>query len=100
MKTVAQLFDAEEAFGAEVEDDGSTQRLPDRELSIPSPVRQKPSDGEAVPTTYRDVVNSKYRVFWEAAMRKEIEGQDKVKTVATIDRLPEGRKAVGSKWVA
>lgn len=47
----------EVAFGAEIDDDGCTQRP---ELSIPSPIGQKPSDVGAVPMTYKDVLNSEY----------------------------------------
>ncbi|CAB1106093.1 unnamed protein product [Ectocarpus sp. CCAP 1310/34] len=99
MQKVLQSNDLEQqAFGAEV-DDGSTQRLPDPQLSIPSPIGQKPDDVEAVPMTYKDVLNSKYKVFWVAAMRKEIDGHDKTRTFTKVNGLPEGRKATSARRV-
>ena len=95
----AELEQMEVAFSADVVDDGSSQRLHDPELSTPSPIGQKPSDVEAVPLTYKDVLNSEYKVFWEAAMKKELAGLNKVGTFANIECLPEGRKAVSAKWV-
>ncbi|CAB1117896.1 unnamed protein product [Ectocarpus sp. CCAP 1310/34] len=89
----------QQAFGAEVDASGSSQPLPDPQLSMTSPIGQKPSDVEAVPMTYKDVMCSKYKVFWEAAMKKEIDGHDKTGTFTKVKELPEGRKAIGSKWV-
>ncbi|CAB1103274.1 unnamed protein product [Ectocarpus sp. CCAP 1310/34] len=88
----------QQAFGAEVDASGSSQPLPDPQLNMTSPIGQKPSDVEAVPMTYKDVMCSKYKVFWEAAMTKEIEGHDKTGTFPKVKELPEGRKAIGSKW--
>ncbi|CAB1102912.1 unnamed protein product [Ectocarpus sp. CCAP 1310/34] len=64
-----------------------------------SPIGHEPSDVEAVPMTYKDVMCSKYKVFWETAMKKEIDGHDKTGTFTKVKELPEGRKAIGSKWV-
>eukprot|EP00752_Nemacystus_decipiens_P011252 g10000.t1 len=89
----------EVAFGAEAGDDGSSQPLHDPQLSIPTPIGQKPSDVEAVPLTYKDVQNSKYQPLWDAAMKKEMSGHDKTGTFSKIERLPEGRKAVSAKWI-
>ncbi|CAB1099569.1 unnamed protein product [Ectocarpus sp. CCAP 1310/34] len=89
----------QQAFGAEVDASGSSQPLPDPQLSITSPIGQKSSDVEAVPMTYKDVICSKYKVFWEAAMEEEIDGHDKTGTFTKVKELPEGRKAIGSKWV-
>ncbi|CAB1096840.1 unnamed protein product [Ectocarpus sp. CCAP 1310/34] len=89
----------QQAFGAEVDASGSSQPLPDPQLSMTSPIGQKPSDVEAVPMTYKDMMCSKYKVFWEAAMKKEIDGHDKTGTFTKVKELPEGRKAIGSKWV-
>ncbi|CAB1104735.1 unnamed protein product [Ectocarpus sp. CCAP 1310/34] len=60
----------QQAFGAEVDASGSSQPLPDPQLRMTSPIGQKPSDVEAVPMTYKDVLCSKYKVFWEAAMKR------------------------------
>ncbi|CAB1111664.1 unnamed protein product [Ectocarpus sp. CCAP 1310/34] len=89
----------QQAFGAEVDASGSSQPLPDPQLSMTSPIGQKPSNVKAVPMTYNDVMCSKYKVFWEAAMKKEIDGHDKTGTFTKVKELPEGRKAIGSKWV-
>ncbi|CAB1106844.1 unnamed protein product [Ectocarpus sp. CCAP 1310/34] len=97
----AQARDAgeQQAFGAEVDASGSSQPLPDPQLSLTSPIGQKPSDVEAVPMTYKDVMCSKYKVFWEAAMKKEIDGHGKTGTFTKVKEPPGGRKAIGSKWV-
>lgn len=66
--------EVKQAFRAIVEDqlrEESTQRLLNPELSIPSPIGQKPSEVEALPTTYGDV-KSQHRGLWEKAMQKEI----------------------------
>ncbi|CAB1117832.1 unnamed protein product [Ectocarpus sp. CCAP 1310/34] len=89
----------QQAFGAEVDASGSSQPLPDPQLSMTSPIGQKPSDVEAVPMTYKDVMCSKCMVFWVAAMKKEIDGRDKTGTFTKVMELPEGRKAIGSEWV-
>ena len=80
-------------------DDGSSQPLHDPQLSIPSPFGQKPSDVECVPLTYKDVLNSKYKVLWEAAIAKEFDGHKKTGTFSEISGLPEGRKAISTKWI-
>ena len=87
------------AFSEDVVDDGSSQPLHDPELNTPSPIGQKRSDVEAVPITYKDVLNSEHKVFWEAAMEKELAGLNKVGTFSKIKCLPEGRKPVSAKWV-
>ncbi|CAB1107169.1 unnamed protein product [Ectocarpus sp. CCAP 1310/34] len=89
----------QQAFGAEVDASGSSQPLPDPQLSITSPIGQKPSDVEAVPMTYKYVMCFKYKISWEAAMTKEIDGHDKTGTLTKVKELPEGRKAIGSKWL-
>ncbi|CAB1108063.1 unnamed protein product [Ectocarpus sp. CCAP 1310/34] len=89
----------EEAFGAEAVDDGSSQPLHVPQLSVPSPFGQKPSDVECVPLTYKDVLNSKYKVLWEAAIAKEFDGHKKTGTFSEISGLPEGRKAISAKWI-
>ncbi|CAB1106081.1 unnamed protein product [Ectocarpus sp. CCAP 1310/34] len=88
-----------QAFGADVDASGSAQPLPDPQLSTTSPVGQKPSDVEVVPMAYKDVMCSKYKVFWEAAMKKEIDSHKKTGTFTKVKKLPEGRKAIGSKLV-
>ncbi|CAB1107675.1 unnamed protein product [Ectocarpus sp. CCAP 1310/34] len=80
-------------------DDGSSQPLHDPQLSIPSPFGQKPSDVECVPLTYKDVLNSKYKVLWEAAIAKEFDGHKKTGLFSEVSGLPEGRKAISAKWI-
>ncbi|CAB1106671.1 unnamed protein product [Ectocarpus sp. CCAP 1310/34] len=89
----------QQAFRAEVDASESSQPLPDPQLSMTSPIGQKPSDVEAVPMTYKNVMWSKYKVFWQAAMKKEIDDHDKTGTFTKVKELPERRKAIGSKWV-
>ncbi|CAB1107750.1 unnamed protein product [Ectocarpus sp. CCAP 1310/34] len=84
------------ALGAEVDASGSSQPLPDPQL-LDDPTG-KSNDLEAAPMTYKDVMCSKCKVFWEAAMKKEIDGH-KTGTFTKVKELPEGRKAIGSKWV-
>ncbi|CAB1110629.1 unnamed protein product [Ectocarpus sp. CCAP 1310/34] len=86
-------------FSANEKDDGSPQPLLDPELSIPSQIGQKPNGVEGVPLTYKGAMDSKYKVLWEAAMMKENGGLGKAGTFTKIGKLPEGRKAVTSKWV-
>ena len=89
----------QQAFGAVVDDNGSSQQQLDPKLSMTSPIGQKPSDVEALPITYKDVMRSKYRVFREAAIKEELDGHDQIGTFTKIKGLPKGRKAVSSKWV-
>eukprot|EP00903_Cladosiphon_okamuranus_P011970 g11242.t1 len=81
----------QQAFGAVVDDNGSSQQQLDPKLSMTSPIGQKPSDVEDLPFTYKDVMRSKYRVFWEAAIKKELDGHDQIGTFTKIKELPEGR---------
>lgn len=88
----------EQAFGAEAEAPTSTHQLHEPELSD-SPIGQKPNDVEALPITYKDVVRSKYKKWWDKAIDKELSGHTKTGTFSMRDVVPEGRKPVSSKWV-
>ncbi|CAB1102444.1 unnamed protein product [Ectocarpus sp. CCAP 1310/34] len=79
-----------QAFGAEVDASGSSQPLPDPQLSITSPIGQRPSDVEAVPMTYKDVMCSKYKIFWEAAVRKEIDATARLEPLSRSRSCPRG----------
>lgn len=79
--------------------EGSTQPLQTPELSTTLPIGQKPSDVEALPETYKDVQESEHREQWEEAISKEMGGHWSTGTFSKIPTLPEGRKAVSSKWV-
>ena len=69
------------------------------ELSTRSPIGLTPNEVELPPTTYRDVLWSEFRNGWEDAMLSELEGHEKAGSFRVVDEIPEGRKAVGSKWV-
>eukprot|EP00903_Cladosiphon_okamuranus_P006875 g6696.t1 len=85
-REMQEVFGREQqAFGAEVDASGSSQTLPDPQLSMTSPIGQKPSDVEAVPMTYKGVMCSKDKAFWEAVMKKEIDGHDKTGTFTKAD---------------
>eukprot|EP00903_Cladosiphon_okamuranus_P011519 g10846.t1 len=77
----------------------STLGPPQPELSTTSPIGHNPSEVEALPLTYRDVKRSKYRVLWDEAIKEELGGQDETGTFSKVLDLPDGRKAVSSKWV-
>ena len=74
----------------------ATSQLP--ELSIPSPIGKKPHEVEPPPRTEAEVERSVYRKGWEQAMQSEFEGHKKTGTFSMVDRVPEGRKPVSSKW--
>ena len=50
------------------------------------------------PTTVKEAIASKDKEKWKVAMEKEMESIQK-NEVWDLVKLPEGRKAVGSKWV-
>ena len=68
------------------------------ELSISSPIGRKPSEVESPPHTVAGVEWSVYRKIWEQVMQSEFEGHMKTGTFLIVDRVPEGRRTVGSKW--
>ena len=68
------------------------------ELSIPSTIGTKPSQVESPPHTASGVERSAYRTGWEQTMQSEFEGHKKTEIFSRVDRVPEGRKPVGSKW--
>ena len=51
-----------------------------------------------IPKTYEDAMNSPYSKEWENAMKDEL-GSMKEHQVWEMVPLPEGRKAIGTKWV-
>ena len=66
-------------------------------LGIPSPIGRKPSKVESSPHSVAGVERSVYRKGWEQAILSEFEGHMKIGTFPMVDRVPEGRKHVGSK---
>ena len=67
------------------------------ELSIPSPIRRKPSEVKLPPHTVAGVEQSIYRKGCEQAIQSEFERHMKTGTFSVVDKVPEGRKPVGSK---
>ena len=70
----------------------------DPEISTPAPIGKQPSDVESPPLSVAGVERSVYRKGWEEAMKLEFGGHIKTGTFSMVDRVPEGRKPVSSKW--
>ena len=68
------------------------------ELSIPSPIGMKPNEVESTPRCVATVERLVYRKVSEEAMQSEFDGHMKTGTFHKVDRVPEGRKPVSSKW--
>ena len=67
-------------------------------LSILSPIGRKPCEVESPPHTVSVVYRYVYRRGWKQAMQSEFEGHMETGTFSIVDRVPESRKPVGSKW--
>ena len=70
----------------------------DPEISIPAPIGKQPSEVESPPLSVAGVERSVYRKSWEEAMKLEVDYHIKTDTFSMVDRVPEGRKPVSSKW--
>ena len=70
----------------------------DPEISTPAPIGKQPSEVESPPLSVAGVERSVYRKGWEEAMKLEFDGHIKTGTFSMVDRVPEGRKPVSSKW--
>lgn len=57
------------------------------------------NETELPPVSVAGVNRSVYKEAWQQAMDKEIEGLRQSKTFTVVDQLPQGKKAVGSRWV-
>ena len=68
------------------------------ELSIPSSIGKKPNEVESPSHSIAGVERSVYRKDWEEAMQSDFDGHMKTGTFHMVDRVPEGRKPVSSKW--
>ena len=68
------------------------------ELSIPSSIGKKPNEVESPPHSAAGVERSVYRKDWEEAMQSGFNGHMKKGTFHMVDRVPEGRKPLSSKW--
>jgi transposase InsO family protein len=54
---------------------------------------------DSIPKSYKSVLTSPDRKRWETAMVEELDAIDKHEVYEEIEKLPEGRKALGSDWV-
>ena len=70
----------------------------DPEISTPAPIGKQPSEVESPPLSVAGVERSVYRKGWEEAMKLEFDGHIKTGTFSMVDRVPDGRKPVSSKW--
>ena len=70
----------------------------DPEMSTPTPIGKQPSEVESPPLSVAGVERSVYRTGWEEAMKLEFDGHMQTGTFSMVDRVPEGRKPVSSKW--
>ena len=68
------------------------------ELNIPSPIGKKLNEVESPPHYIAGVERSVYWKGWEEARQSEFDGHTKTGTFHMVDRVPEGRKRVSSKW--
>lgn len=50
------------------------------------------------PQSYSDIRKHPDKERWEQAVREELSAHERNGTWSTIDKLPEGRKAIGSMW--
>ena len=70
----------------------------DPEISTPAPIGKQPSEVESPPLSVAGVERSVYRKGWEEAMKLKFDGHIETGTFSMVDRVPEGRKPVSSKW--
>ena len=68
------------------------------EQSIPSPIGRKPNEVESPPHTVAGAERSVFRKGWEQAMRSQFEGHMNTGILSMVDRVPERRKHVSSKF--
>ena len=57
------------------------------------------SEAETPPVSVGDVLKSRYKGAWLWAMNEELKGLKDWRTFKVLDELPEGEKAIGSRWV-
>ena len=70
----------------------------DPEIVTPAPIGKHPTEVESPPLSVAGVERSGYRKGWEEAMKLELDRHIKTGTFSMVDRVPEGRKPVSSKW--
>ena len=57
------------------------------------------SEAETPPVSVGGVLKSRYKGAWLWAMNEELKGLKDLGTFKVLDGLPEGEKAIGSRWV-
>ena len=57
------------------------------------------SEAETPPVSVGGVLKSRYKGAWLWAMNEELKGLKDSRTFKVLDGLPEGEKAIGSRWV-
>ena len=57
------------------------------------------SEAETPPVSVGDVLKSRYKGAWIWAMNEELKGYKDSGTFKVLDGLPDGEKAIGSRWV-
>ena len=57
------------------------------------------SEAEIPPVSVGGVLKSRYKGAWLWAMNEELQGLKDSSTFKVLDGLPEGEKAIGSRWV-
>ena len=70
----------------------------DPEISTPAPIGKQPSEVESPPLSVAGIERSVYPKGWEEAMKLEFDGRIKTGPFPMVDRVPEGRKPLSSKW--
>ena len=76
-------------------------------LAVDGPVKESDvclpsgpvSEAEVPPVSVAGVHKSRYASAWQDAMDAEMNGLKASNTFTVLDKLPEGEKAVGSRWV-
>lgn len=57
-----------------------------------------PAEGDQIPTTYKEAIQSSEQTEWKNAMSEEMQSLHKNQTWELVP-LPKGKKSIGCKWV-
>ena len=57
------------------------------------------NEAEIPPVSVAGVDRSRFKGAWYKAMETEMQGLVDSNTFTVLDKLPEGEKAIGSRWV-
>jgi len=80
---------------AEVEEDLQDAEMAEIAFTFAAAAHSNPSE----PQTFREAMQSPEAKFWTQAIQKEIQSLEDMGTFETVNTLPTGRKAIGSKLV-